>query len=201
MHSLRSDGAFAGSGDDPGADPDNQVELPQGTQARLALQTQLSSKLNEVGDQVIATLYESVRFETLFVSSWVSSLNLVIHSLELDLAAAVGIAIFRVTELLSIQLVFIVAGCIAIHLRQHAGFLFHHADNFPSIHAGNGPALQDRMIVRTRFIEFDEQARVIGIIGCRLKVDPCRSDHGDRFMCQISRMKREQVQIVLQHLP
>ena len=37
------------------------VVVIEGTQARLSLQTQLSSKLSEVGDQVTAVLYEPVR--------------------------------------------------------------------------------------------------------------------------------------------
>jgi hypothetical protein len=41
----------------------DNVIVPEGAQARLALQTQLSSKLSEVGDQVTATLYEPVRGE------------------------------------------------------------------------------------------------------------------------------------------
>ncbi len=41
---------------------DNAV-LAEGTTAKLALQTQLSSKLSEVGDEVLATLHESVRSE------------------------------------------------------------------------------------------------------------------------------------------
>jgi hypothetical protein len=39
----------------------DQVTVIEGAQARLSLQTQLSSKLSEVGDQVVAVLYESVR--------------------------------------------------------------------------------------------------------------------------------------------
>lgn len=35
--------------------------LAEGTAAKLALQTQLSSKLSEVGDEVLATLHEAVR--------------------------------------------------------------------------------------------------------------------------------------------
>ena len=35
--------------------------LTEGTTAKLSLQTSLSSKLSEVGDQVVATLYEPVR--------------------------------------------------------------------------------------------------------------------------------------------
>lgn len=42
---------------------DNQIVVAEGAQARLALQTQLSSKLSEVGDEVTATLYEAVRDE------------------------------------------------------------------------------------------------------------------------------------------
>ncbi len=37
------------------------VTVAQGTAAKLSLQTQLSSKLNEVGDEVIGVLYEPVR--------------------------------------------------------------------------------------------------------------------------------------------
>lgn len=37
------------------------IVVAEGAQARLALQTQLSSKLSEVGDEVRATLYEPVR--------------------------------------------------------------------------------------------------------------------------------------------
>lgn len=43
--------------------PGDNVVVTEGTQARLSLQTQLSSKLTEVGDQVTATLYEAVRGE------------------------------------------------------------------------------------------------------------------------------------------
>jgi hypothetical protein len=39
----------------------NNVLVLQGAAAKLALQTRLSSKLSEVGDEVIATLYEPVR--------------------------------------------------------------------------------------------------------------------------------------------
>lgn len=42
------------------ANPAN-ILVVEGSQARLSLQTQLSSKLNEVGDQVTAVLYEPVR--------------------------------------------------------------------------------------------------------------------------------------------
>jgi hypothetical protein len=44
-----------------GRQADTQVAVAEGTQARLALQTRLSSKLSEVGDEVTATLYEAVR--------------------------------------------------------------------------------------------------------------------------------------------
>ncbi len=37
------------------------IIVAQGTPAKLSLQTQLSSKINEVGDEVIAVLYEPVR--------------------------------------------------------------------------------------------------------------------------------------------
>jgi hypothetical protein len=37
------------------------ITVAQGTPAKLSLQTQLSSKINEVGDEVIAVLYEPVR--------------------------------------------------------------------------------------------------------------------------------------------
>lgn len=39
----------------------SDIVIAEGTTARLSLQTQLSSKLSEVGDQVIAVLYEPVR--------------------------------------------------------------------------------------------------------------------------------------------
>jgi hypothetical protein len=39
----------------------NHAVIAQGSNAKLALQTRLSSKLSEVGDEVIATLYEPVR--------------------------------------------------------------------------------------------------------------------------------------------
>ena len=41
----------------------DQVVVAEGTQARLSLQTQLSSKLSEVGDEVRAVLHEAVRGE------------------------------------------------------------------------------------------------------------------------------------------
>jgi hypothetical protein len=45
----------------PDSPRDNQVVVAEGALARLALQTRLSSKLSEVGDEVTATLYEAVR--------------------------------------------------------------------------------------------------------------------------------------------
>ncbi len=39
------------------------IIVPEGVSAKLSLQTQLSSKLSEVGDQVTAVLYEAVRSE------------------------------------------------------------------------------------------------------------------------------------------
>lgn len=42
---------------------DINMVVAQGASARLSLQTQLSSKINEVGDEVIAVLYEAVRSE------------------------------------------------------------------------------------------------------------------------------------------
>jgi len=47
---------------EPQQKPTN-ITVPEGTLAKLSLQTQLSSKLSEVGDQVTAVLYESVRSE------------------------------------------------------------------------------------------------------------------------------------------
>lgn len=45
-----------------GQSPTNSnAVLAEGTAAKLSLQTALSSKLSEVGDQVVATLYEPVR--------------------------------------------------------------------------------------------------------------------------------------------
>ncbi|HYE73097.1 MAG TPA: hypothetical protein VEF04_07200, partial [Blastocatellia bacterium] len=41
----------------------NNIIVAEGTAARLSLQTQLSSKLSEVGDVVTAVLYEPVRSE------------------------------------------------------------------------------------------------------------------------------------------
>ncbi len=40
---------------------DGNIVVTQGATARLSLQTQLSSKINEVGDEVIGVLYEAVR--------------------------------------------------------------------------------------------------------------------------------------------
>jgi hypothetical protein len=47
--------------DEAQAKPGTTVTVEEGAQGRLSLQTQLSSKLNEVGDQVIAVLYEPLR--------------------------------------------------------------------------------------------------------------------------------------------
>jgi hypothetical protein len=43
--------------------PGQNIVIPEGTSAKLSLQTQLSSKLSEVGDQVTAVLYEAIRSE------------------------------------------------------------------------------------------------------------------------------------------
>src|SRR5262245_60936133 len=51
---------FAQTGEDKESDRNN-VPIAQGTSAKLSLQTRLSSKLNEVGDEVVATLSEPVR--------------------------------------------------------------------------------------------------------------------------------------------
>jgi hypothetical protein len=40
---------------------ETNITISEGTTARLSLQTQLSSKLSEVGDEVIGVLYEAVR--------------------------------------------------------------------------------------------------------------------------------------------
>jgi hypothetical protein len=40
---------------------ETNITINEGTAARLSLQTQLSSKLSEVGDEVIGVLYEAVR--------------------------------------------------------------------------------------------------------------------------------------------
>src|SRR6185436_14631976 len=40
---------------------ETNITIGEGTAARLSLQTQLSSKLSEVGDEVIGVLYEAVR--------------------------------------------------------------------------------------------------------------------------------------------
>jgi hypothetical protein len=55
--------AFCWHADARAQSQDNQIVVAEGAQARLALQTQLSSKLSEVGDEVTATLYEVVRDE------------------------------------------------------------------------------------------------------------------------------------------
>jgi hypothetical protein len=39
----------------------HNIAVPEGTTARISLQSQLSSKLSEVGDEVIGVLYEAVR--------------------------------------------------------------------------------------------------------------------------------------------
>jgi len=49
--------------DDERPAKDINMVVAQGAAARLSLQTQLSSKINEVGDEVIAVLYEAVRSE------------------------------------------------------------------------------------------------------------------------------------------
>ncbi len=49
-----------GAGENKGAD---NVTIPEGKLAKLSLQTRLSSKLSEVGDEVTAVLYEPVRGE------------------------------------------------------------------------------------------------------------------------------------------
>lgn len=43
--------------------PNDNAVLAEGTTAKLSLQTQLSSKLSEVGDEVLAILHEAVRSE------------------------------------------------------------------------------------------------------------------------------------------
>jgi hypothetical protein len=43
------------------AKPGSHIVVAQGASAKLSLQSRLSSKLSEVGDEVIATLYEPVR--------------------------------------------------------------------------------------------------------------------------------------------
>jgi len=47
----------------PQTQPADNVVVPEGAQARLSLQTQLSSKLSEVNDEVTGVLYEAVRGE------------------------------------------------------------------------------------------------------------------------------------------
>jgi hypothetical protein len=42
-------------------DNNGNVIIPEGTPAKISLQTKLSSKINEVGDEVLAVLYEPVR--------------------------------------------------------------------------------------------------------------------------------------------
>ena len=45
----------------PAETTSNNIIVSESSSARLSLQTQLHSKLNEVGDQVVAVLYEPVR--------------------------------------------------------------------------------------------------------------------------------------------
>ena len=40
-----------------------EITVPEGTKIRLSLQTQISSKLNETGDQITAILYEPLRID------------------------------------------------------------------------------------------------------------------------------------------
>lgn len=58
---LCSASLVANAQDEPQTKASANVVVDEGSQARLSLQTQLSSKLNEVGDQVIAVLYEPLR--------------------------------------------------------------------------------------------------------------------------------------------
>ena len=44
-----------------GQTQDDNTVLPEGTTAKVSLQTQLSSKINDVGDEVLGVLYEPVR--------------------------------------------------------------------------------------------------------------------------------------------
>lgn len=53
--------ALAQTQDEDATAKDGNIIVGQGSTARLSLQTQLSSKINEVGDEVIAVLYEAVR--------------------------------------------------------------------------------------------------------------------------------------------
>src|SRR2546423_11946589 len=57
--------ALAQTQEQPAQEPQKaaNIVVPEGTSAKLSLQTQLSSKLSEVGDQVTAVLYEAVRSE------------------------------------------------------------------------------------------------------------------------------------------
>src|ERR1041384_2799161 len=58
--------AVAQTQEQPAQEPQQKatnIVVPEGTSAKLSLQTQLSSKLSEVGDQVTAVLYEAVRSE------------------------------------------------------------------------------------------------------------------------------------------
>jgi hypothetical protein len=45
----------------PAPEQGTEITIAEGVQAKLSLQTQLSSKINEVNDEVIAVLYEPVR--------------------------------------------------------------------------------------------------------------------------------------------
>jgi hypothetical protein len=47
--------------DAEGGNKGENVTIPEGTSAKISLQTRLSSKINEVGDEVIGVLYEPVR--------------------------------------------------------------------------------------------------------------------------------------------
>ena len=53
--------ALAQTQDEDAVAKDGNIIVAQGSSARLSLQTQLSSKINEVGDEVTAVLYEAVR--------------------------------------------------------------------------------------------------------------------------------------------
>jgi len=58
---LLSPSMIAKAQDETTAKPAANISVEEGAQARLSLQTQLSSKLNEVGDEVTAVLYEPIR--------------------------------------------------------------------------------------------------------------------------------------------
>ncbi|MBK7599983.1 MAG: hypothetical protein IPJ07_16260 [Acidobacteria bacterium] len=57
MSALNSSGLAQDDSQSQGAN----IIIPQGSSAKLTLQSQLSSKISEVGDQVTAVLYEDVR--------------------------------------------------------------------------------------------------------------------------------------------